>query len=336
MKALLSGNEAIALGAYHAGVAVAAAYPGTPSTEILEAVAGYADVHAEWSPNEKVAMEVALGASYAGVRAMASMKHVGLNVAADPFFAAAITGVKGGLVVVAADDPGMHSSQNEQDNRHYARFAKVPVLEPSDSQEAYEFARLAFAISEEFDTPVLLRPTTRVSHSMSVVEYDEALVPKRKAPSFTRQPDKYVMIPANARRRHPLVEERISRLAEYAESFPHNRVDLRDRSLGVISDGVAYQYAREAMPHASFLKLGMGYPLPARMIRRFAEQVGRLIVVEELDPFIEELVKAMGIPIEGKRYFSPVGELSLERVAAGFEKLSAVSRQPSVSSHQSV
>ena len=328
LKALLSGNEAIALGAYHAGVSVAAAYPGTPSTEILEALARYPDLHAEWSPNEKVAMEVAVGASYAGVRAMVSMKHVGLNVAADPFFAAAITGIKGGLVVVAADDPGMHSSQNEQDNRHYARFAKVPVLEPSDSQEAYEFAFVAFSMSEQFDTPVLLRPTTRVSHSKSVVKYDETLSPARQAAQpFVRLPEKYVMIPANARRRHPAVEVRIERLAEFAESFSHNRVELRDRSVGIISAGVAYQYAREAMRGASFLKLGMGYPLPTQMIQQFGAQVERLVVVEELDPFIEESVKALGLQVDGKRYFPIVGELSLELVEDGFKRAGLLSER---------
>ncbi len=329
VKALLSGNEAIALGAYHAGVSVAAAYPGTPSTEILEVLARQADLHAEWAPNEKVAMEVAVGAAYAGARSIVSMKHVGLNVAADAFFAASITGIKGGLVVVAADDPGMHSSQNEQDNRHYARFAKVPVLEPSDSQEAYEFARIAFSISEQFDTPVMLRPTTRVSHSKSVVQYDETIVPERaELQPFVRQPEKYVMIPANARRRHPAVEERMERLAEFAESFVHNWVEIRDSSVGVISAGVAYQYAREAMPAASFLKLGMGYPLPSDLIRSFAAHVSRLLVVEELDPFIEESVKALGIEVEGKRYFPIEGELSLERVESGFKK-AGVLREPS-------
>lgn len=318
VKALLSGNEAIALGAYHAGVAIAAAYPGTPSTEILEAMATHADLHAEWSPNEKVAMEVGLGASYAGVRALVSMKHVGLNVAADPFFAASITGVRGGFVVISADDPGMHSSQNEQDNRHYARFAKLPVLEPSDSQEAYKFARLAFDLSEQFDTPVMLRPTTRVSHSKSIVEYDESVVPSRAKAAFVRQPEKYVMIPAYARRRHPLVEERVARLAEYAESFEHNWVGLRDRAVGILTVGVAHQYAREVMPEASFLKLGMGYPLPSRKIRDFAAQVDRLMVVEELDPFVEETVRALGLQVEGKRFFPAVGELSAERVEAGF------------------
>jgi indolepyruvate ferredoxin oxidoreductase alpha subunit len=320
LKALLSGNEAIALAAYHSGVAVAAAYPGTPSTEILEAIAGYPGIHAEWATNEKVAVEVAMGASYAGVRSLVSMKHVGLNVAADPFFAASITGVRGGLVVVSADDPGMHSSQNEQDNRHYARFAKLPVLEPSDSQECYQFTQLAFPLSEQFDTPVMLRTTTRVSHSKSVVEYDEGIVPVRARASFARQPDKFVMIPAHARRRHPLVEERVARLAEYAESFPHNRIEMRDRKIGVITSSIAYQYAKEVMPDASFLKLGMGYPVPVRMIRGFASKVGRLMVVEELDPFLEEIVRAMALQVEGKRYFPLVGEFSLEVVEEGFRK----------------
>ena len=320
MKALLSGNEAIALGAYHAGITVAAAYPGTPSTEILEALAGHTDIHAEWAPNEKVAMEVAQGACYAGVRAMVSMKHVGLNVAADPLFAASITGVRGGLVVVSADDPGMHSSQNEQDNRHYARFAKLPVLEPSDSQECYQFSLLAFSLSEQFDTPVMLRITTRVAHSKSLVEYDESVVASRGKASFARQPEKLVMIPANARRRHPLVEERIAKLAEYAESFPHNRMELRDRRVGILTTSVAYQYAREVMPEASFLKLGMGYPIPVRLIREFASQVDRLVVVEELDPFLEEMVRALGLQVEGKCFFPPLDELSLERVEEGFRK----------------
>lgn len=336
MRALLSGNEAVALGAYHAGVAVAAAYPGTPSTEILEYLAQHQDLHAEWAPNEKVAMEVGLGAAYAGVRALVSMKHVGLNVAADPFFAAAITGIKGGMVVVSADDPGMHSSQNEQDNRHYARFAKVPVLEPSDSQEAYDFASLAFELSESFDTPVMLRPTTRVSHSKSVVDAPDGLAPRRRRAAFVRSPEKYVMIPAHARKRHPLVEERVERLAEYAETFPHNVTVLRDRSVGIISAGVAYQYAREALPGASFLKLGMGYPLPARKVRDFASRVGRLIVVEELDPFIEEFVRSLGLQVEGKRYFPPVGELSLERVEAGFRAAGLLAGQPATSDPDSV
>ncbi|MCJ7764270.1 MAG: indolepyruvate ferredoxin oxidoreductase subunit alpha, partial [Dehalococcoidales bacterium] len=248
MIKLLSGNEAIALGAYHAGVMVAAAYPGTPSTEILENLARFDGVHAEWSTNEKVAMEVGLGASCAGVRSLVSMKHVGLNVASDPFMAAATTGVNGGLVVISADDPGMHSSQNEQDNRHYARLAKVPMLEPGDSQEAYEIMAYAFDISEEFDTPVLVRTTTRIAHSKSVVKASGNRKTPSKQPGFCYNPAKYVMLPAHARLRHPLMEERLSRLAAYAETFPLNQIIPGERRLGIVSSGVAYQYAREVFP----------------------------------------------------------------------------------------
>ncbi len=317
MRELLSGNEAIALGAYHAGVAVAAAYPGTPSTEILENLAHYPGLYAEWSPNEKVALEVALGASYAGVRALASMKHVGLNVAADPFFAASVTGVRGGLVVVSADDPGMHSSQSEQDNRQYAKFAKVPLLEPSDSQEAYELTRLAFQISEEFDTPVLLRSSTRVSHAKSVVEYEDALpIPSRRA-GFQRDFAKFVMIPAHARRRHPLMEERVRKLAAFAEGFPYNRIIWGEKDYGIVSSGIAYHYAREAFPGASFLKLTLSYPLPEGLVRKFASGVERVVVVEELDPFLEEALRAMGLEVTGKAMFPLVGELNVERVREG-------------------
>jgi len=313
----LSGNEAIALGAFHAGVKVAAAYPGTPSSEILQALTYFPDVYVEWSTNEKVAMEVVMGASYGGARAMASMKHVGLNVAADPFFAASVTGIVGGLVVVSADDPGMHSSQNEQDNRHYARFAKVPMLEPSDSQEAYELTRLAFEISEEYDTPVMLRPTTRISHGKSVVEYDEKFTPSAEPPEFRHDPQKYVMVPSNARRRHPLMEERLEKLAHLAEVFPHNRIVPGNAAVGVVTSGVAYQYAREVLPDASFLKLTLSYPLPRGLIQRFASSVERVLVVEELDPFLEESLRAMGIAAEGKKYFPITGELSVDLVREG-------------------
>ena len=300
MIKLISGNEALALGAYHAGVQVATAYPGTPSTEILESIARFDDVHAEWATNEKVAMEVALGASYAGVRALVSMKHVGLNVASDPFMAAATTGVEGGLVVVAADDPGMHSSQNEQDSRHYARLAKVPALEPSDSQEAYEFMSYAFDISENFDTPVMMRLATRICHSKSVVKTGQGRVLPERRISFRCQTAKYVMVPAHARLRHPLMEERLVKLAAYAETLPLNQVIWGDRSLGVVTSGITYQYAREIFPEASFLKLGMIYPLPENLLRYFATQVDRLVVIEELDPFLEENIRAMGISISGK------------------------------------
>jgi len=302
MKKLLSGNEALALGAYHAGVMVAAAYPGTPSTEILETLAQFDDIYAEWSTNEKVAMEVGLGAAYAGVRVLVSMKQVGLNVASDPFMAASTTGVNGGMVVICADDPGIHSSQNEQDNRHYAKLAKVPVLEPSDSQEAYDFMACAFDISEEFDTPVLVRTTTRISHSKSLAELNRSRVAPAKQPVFKHDIEKYVMLPVYARLRHPLIEERLVKLTAYAESFPYNRIMWGDRHLGVVTSGVAYQYAREAFPEASFLKLGMTYPLPQNLIRQFVSQVERVMVVEELDPFLQENIQAMGIKVTGKEF----------------------------------
>ena len=281
MIKLLSGNEALALGAYHAGVRVATAYPGTPSTEILESLACYDDIHAEWSTNEKVAMEVALGASYAGARALVSMKQVGLNVASDPFMSASTTGVNGGLVVVSVDDPGIHSSQNEQDNRHYAKFAKVPMLEPSDSQEAYELVQYAFDISERFDTPVLVRFTTRIAHSKSVVKVTGSRSVPIHQPDFQPDVPKYVMLPVYARLRRPLMEERLTKLVSYTETFPFNRIMRGESCLGVVTSGVAYQYAREVFPRASFLKLGMTYPLPPNLIRRFAAQVDRMIVIEE-------------------------------------------------------
>lgn len=310
MIKLLSGNEAFALGAYHAGVKVACAYPGTPSTEILESIARFRDVYAEWSTNEKVAMEVALGAAYTGVRAMVSMKHVGLNVAADPFFSAATTGISGGLVVMSCDDPGQHSSQNEQDNRHYARFAKVPMLEPSDSQEAYELMVLAFDMSEQFDTPVIMHSTTRISHSKSVVKTERDRPETLKQPEFRYNAQKYVMLPANSRLRHPVMEERMTRLATYAETFPFNQIIPGERKLGIVTGAVAYQYAREIFPRASFLKLGMVYPLPHNLLRQFAAGVDKLIVIEELDPFLQENIQAMGIKVSGKEFIPVVGELN--------------------------
>jgi len=312
---LLSGNEAIARGAVEAGVRFAAAYPGTPSTEILETIAARTQIPCQWSPNEKVALEVAFGAALGGARALASMKHVGLNVAADPLMTLSYTGVNGGLVIVSADDPGMHSSQNEQDNRHYARFAKVPLLEPADSQECKDFLLQAFALSEEFDTPVLLRTTTRISHGKSLVALGEpvSLEPR----DFVRDPAKYVMIPAHARRRHALVEERLLRLRDLANVARLNRVELGDNKLGVIASGTAYQYVKEACPDASVLKLGMPYPFPDRLVRDFAGSVERLVVVEELDPFLEDHVRALGIECAGKERFSLLGELDPASVAAG-------------------
>lgn len=310
MRKLLSGNEALALRAYHAGVRVAASYPGTPSTEILEYVARFDDVYAEWSTNEKVAVEVALGAAYAGARSLASMKHVGLNVASDPFMAAATTGVNAGMVVISADDPGIHSSQNEQDNRHYAKLAKVPILEPSDSQEAYEIMAYAFDISEEFDTPVLVRTTTRISHAKSAVDVCQSRAVPVGRIGFQRNVEKYVMLPVNARLRRPFIKERLIKLAKYSETFPLNQIHRGESKLGVVTSGVAYQYAREVFPKASFLRLSMTYPLPKNLIHHFAERVDRLIIIEELDPFLQENIQAMGIEVTGKEFIPRLGELN--------------------------
>jgi indolepyruvate ferredoxin oxidoreductase alpha subunit len=316
MKRLLSGNEAIALGAWEANVQYASAYPGTPSTEILEALSQYAGLKAEWAANEKVALDAAAGAAFGGARAMAAMKHVGVNVAADSLMSLSYTGVRGGLVLVSADDPGAFSSQNEQDNRQYARFGKFPCLEPSDSEEARQFTRLAFDLSEEFQCPVMVRSTTRLSHSKSPVEVHmperpHALEP---LPPFERHFDKYVIIPAIARRRHPEIERRLLRIAAWGETAPVNRVEWGSRSLGVITCGMAYQYVREVFKGYSILKIGMTHPLPKGLIRDFADQVEMLVVAEELDPFIEEQVRAMGIDVIGKDFFPLCGEFTLATV----------------------
>jgi indolepyruvate ferredoxin oxidoreductase alpha subunit len=315
MSEMLSGNEAIARGAWEAGVRLAAAYPGTPSTEILENLAKYADVYCEWSPNEKVAMEVGTGASWAGARALVTMKHVGLNVAADPFFSVGYAGVEGGLVIVSADDPGMHSSQGEQDNRNYAKFARVPVIEPSDSTEAKDFLKLAYDLSEQYDTPVLFRTTTRTSHSKSIVELGErpALEPLTK---MKKNWTKYTMMPVNAIVRHPIIEQRLVILAEYAETSPLNRVEMGDKRVGIVCSGAAYAYTREAYPEASILKLGMTYPLPPKLIADFRAQVEKLYVVEELDPFLEDLIRLQGIKVDGGKDIIPIcGELDPGLVA---------------------
>lgn len=313
----MSGNEAIARGAYEAGVRVGAGYPGTPSTEILERLATYPDVYTEWSVNEKVAMEVGIGASLAGARALVTMKHVGVNVAADILFTAAYTGVKAGAVIVSADDPGLHSSQDEQDNRHYARAAKLPMLEPSDSLEARDFTRRAFALSEEFDIPVLLRTTTRIAHASGPVTPRE---PERPAPmgGFERNRTKYVMIPLHAGPRHVDLERRMERLAAMAETDPVNRIEPGEGPIGFITSGICYQYVREVFPKAPVLKLGLVYPLPKQLILAFSRQVKRLAVVEELDPFLEDQIKAWGIPVEGKSFLPNVGELSPGKVRAAF------------------
>jgi indolepyruvate ferredoxin oxidoreductase alpha subunit len=312
LKKLMTGNEAIAYGAYLNGVRVGAAYPGTPSTEIMENFSKYPGVHAEWAPNEKVALDVGIGAAYAGSRALVSMKHVGLNVAADSLFYAVYTGLKGGLVIACADDPGMHSSQNEQDNRNYAKFAKLPMLEPSDSEECKQFMGIALEMSEEFDTPVLLRTVTRISHSSSPVEISEdgPPPPPEVPPFYERNPIKYVMVPANARLRHPVVEQKIKKLEAYAETHPINRIEPGDESLGIVAAGSVYQYAREVFPNATFLKLGMVYPLPQKLIQEFASRVKTVVVIEELDPFFEEHIRLMGIEVKGKDVFPMIGEFS--------------------------
>jgi indolepyruvate ferredoxin oxidoreductase alpha subunit len=309
-KLLLSGNEAVARGAFEAGVRVGTGYPGTPSTEILENLTNYPGVYTEWSVNEKVALEVAIGAALSGLRSLVTMKHVGLNVAADPLFTSSYIGVKAGLVIVSADDPDMHSSQNEQDNRNYAASAKVPMLEPSDSQEVKDFTKRAFELSEEYDTPVILRTTTRISHSKSVVIPDKTDRSEGRSQGFQRNIQKYVMIPSYARLRHLAVESRMKRLVGDADTLDINRTELRDTSRGFVTAGVCYTYVREAFPDASVLKLGMVYPLPEKRLGEFSRKVERLYVVEELDPFLELRIRAMGISVEGKRYFPITGELN--------------------------
>ncbi|MDR1209113.1 MAG: indolepyruvate ferredoxin oxidoreductase subunit alpha [Clostridiales bacterium] len=314
-KILMLGNAAVARGAYEAGAAFVSSYPGTPSTEITECAADYPELYAEWAPNEKVAAETAIGASVAGARAMTCMKHVGLNVAADPVFTASYTGVNGGLALVVADDPGMHSSQNEQDSRNYARSAKLPMLEPADSAECKSFTKLAFELSERFDTPVLLRLSTRVSHSQSLVELGERESVERKA--YKKDPMKYVMMPGMAKLRHLVVEKRVTDTMAYAEGADINRIEYHDKSVGIIAAGIAHAYAREALgERASYLKLGMVWPLPELLIREFAANVGELWIIEELDPFIEREVRAMGIAARGKTDFSPCGEYTSEEIRA--------------------
>ncbi|AKX95129.1 indolepyruvate oxidoreductase subunit IorA [Moorella thermoacetica] len=313
VRELLIGNHALARGAWEAGVRVAAAYPGTPSTEIIEALARYPEVYAEWAPNEKVALEVAIGAAIGGARSLAAMKHVGVNVAADPLMTLAYTGVNAGLVLVSADDPGLFSSQNEQDNRFYARMAQIPCLEPADSQEVKDMVMQAFNLSEEFDTPVILRLTTRIAHSYSLVELgDRQEVPLK---SYVKQPAKYVMLPAFGKARHVVVEERRLKLAAYAETAPFNRVEWADRRVGIITSGIAYQYVKEALPGVSVLKLGLTYPLPEKLISDFVKAVKTCYVVEELEPFLEDQIRAWGLGVVGKELVPRVDELSSAIVA---------------------
>ncbi|MBE7048957.1 MAG: indolepyruvate ferredoxin oxidoreductase subunit alpha [Ruminococcaceae bacterium] len=323
MKKLMLGNEAIARGAYEAGVHVVSSYPGTPSTEITEFIAKYDEIYAEWAPNEKVAVEVASGAAIAGGRALSAMKHVGVNVAADPLFTMSYIGVNGGLVLCVADDPGMHSSQNEQDSRNYAVAAKVPMLEPADSQECCDFVKQAFEISEAYDTPVMVRLTTRVAHSQSEV----ILSPRAEIPvkAYEKNAAKNVMVPANARPKHVVVEERMNALSEAGNTSSLNRVELQDTKIGIITAGIAYQYAREAFPDASFLKLGMIHPLPKKLIADFVSKVDVCYVIEELDPVLERQIKAMSLSVRGKELLTEIGEYSASLLR---EKLADMQSKP--------
>ncbi len=322
MKKLLIGNEAVARGFYEAGLRVASSYPGTPSTEVTEFIAKYDEIYSEWAPNEKVAMEVALGAAISGARSFCAMKHVGLNVAADPLFTASYTGVNAGMVVVVADDPGMHSSQNEQDSRHYAKASKTMMLEPSDSQECYDYAKLALELSEKFDTPVILRLTTRVAHSRSLVDIAER--EERELLPYTKDPMKNVMMPGMAIKKHVIVEDRILKQTEWAETADINTVEYNDKKIGVICAGITYQYAKEALgDKASYLKLGCVYPLPVELIKNFAAECDKVYVLEQLDPYIEEHCKANGINVIGKEAFTLQGEYSqklISKVILGEEK----------------
>ncbi len=333
-KVILLGNEAIARGAFEAGVKVSSAYPGTPSTEISENLAKYEQVYTEWAPNEKVALEVAFGASLAGVRSLACMKHVGLNVASDPLYTFSYTGVNGGCVIVVADDPGLASSQNEQDTRMIGRSAHIPVIEPSDSMEAKEFIKFAYELSEKYDTPVILRTTTKLSHSQSIVQICERAEVEDKV--YERNLRKYVMMPASAIARHVIVEDRDNKLAQDGAQFPINRVEFNDKKIGFITSGVAYQYVKEACPNASVLKLGLVNPLPKTLIEDFIKQVDTVYVIEELEPVIEEQIKSWGYNVKGKDLFTKQGEYSanmLKKALYGtednvFEKQETPNRPP--------
>lgn len=314
MKNLMTGNEAVARGAYEAGVRYASAYPGTPSTEILENIANYKEIISEWAPNEKVALETTIGASMAGARTISAMKHVGVNVAADPLFTIGYTGITGGLVLVSGDDPGCHSSQNEQDNRYYAKFAKICCIEPSNSQECLDYVKKAFEVSEQFDVPVLFRMTTRVCHSKSLVEVGERVeVP---VVPYVKKPQKFISAPANAKALHPIVEEKLKKMEEFSNTTELNRLEWNDKKIGVITSGISYNYAKEVFGDTvSYLKLGFTFPLPMDKIRAFAKEVETLYVIEELEPFIEEQLKAAGISCIGKERIPRCGELNPDIVA---------------------
>ncbi len=308
MKSLLSGNEAVARGAWEAGCTVATAYPGTPSTEIIENIIQYPEIYCEWSINEKAALEIAAGACFAGARTLTAMKHVGLNVAADPFFTMGYSGVTGGFVIVSADDPGMWSSQNEQDNRHYGRHAKIPILEPSDSNETRLFTKLGFEISEKFDTPVLLRLSTRICHSTCIVELEKRKQYKIKG--YIKDIKKRLVLPAHARLLHVVVEQRLQKLAQFSDTFTYHKIEWGKKNLGIITSGISYQYAREVFPEASFLKLSFTFPIPENLIKKFARRVKKIIVIEEGDPILETEIKALGIKVSGKDKIPLCGELT--------------------------
>ena len=316
MKELYSGNAAIALGALEAGVTLAAGYPGTPSTEILENIAKSKEIYCEWAPNEKVALEVGIGSSLAGARTLVTMKHVGVNVAADPLMTFAYTGVNGGLVLISADDPGMHSSQNEQDNRYFAKFAKIPILEPSDSQEAKDMVRQGLELSELMDIPVMLRITTRVAHSQTLVAAGESV--QREVRNYQKDAKKNLMVPAFARMRRVDLDKRHEKLREYSESTPLNKVEMQDNKVGVVTSGISYQYVKELLPNASIFKIGMTNPLPMGKIKEFAAAVDKLYVVEELEPFMEEQLQIQGINAVGKELFPVTGEFSPELLRQKF------------------
>jgi len=331
MKTLMTGNEAIARGAYEAGVRVGVAYPGTPSTEILENVALYPEIRSQWSPNEKVALEVGIGASLAGARTLVAMKHVGVNVAADPLMTFAYMGVNGGLVLITADDPGMHSSQNEQDNRIFGRFAQIPVVEPSDSQEVIDFMQEAYEISERFDTPVLFRETTRIAHSQSLVSLHERKdIPLK---DYVKDPKKNVMLPANGRLRHPIVEQRRMDLEVFSNTTWLNRTEWLDRKIGIICSGAVYQYVKEVLPEASVLKLGLSYPMPKDLVTTFVKGVETCYVIEELEPVMEDQIRAWGLPVIGKELFPRVGEFSSELIASKMNKEMPV---PAMEDHKDI
>lgn len=313
MKKLMLGNAAVARGAYEAGVRVCSSYPGTPSTEVTEVMAKmYDDVYSEWASNEKVACEVVIGAAFGGARSMTCMKHVGLNVAADPLYTASYTGVNSGMVAVVADDPGLHSSQNEQDTRNHGKASKIPVIEPSDSNECKEFMRMAYDFSEKFDTPVILRLTTRVAHSQSLVELGER--EEKELKNVEKNPGKYVMMPAMAKKRHEYVEKRLNDISDYGYDCPFNSVEYNNTKIGVITCGISYQYAKEALPDASFLKLGITYPISEKLVKEFASKVEKVYVIEELDPFIEDFCRSIGIDVIGKEIFTLLGEYNPQMI----------------------